>query len=71
MDIRMPGLNGIEVTRKLHAGMPDSTPPIIAITAHAMPDEQKTFIDAGMDACITKPILDYQLFELLNKWTKK
>ncbi|VAW60754.1 BarA sensory histidine kinase (= VarS = GacS), partial [hydrothermal vent metagenome] len=68
MDIRMPGLNGLEVTRRLRAAMPENTTPIIAITAHAMPDEQKTFIDAGMDACLTKPILDYQLFDLLDKW---
>ncbi len=69
MDIRMPGLNGIEVTKKLRSSIPANATPVIAITAHALPDEQKTFIDAGMDACITKPILDYQLFELLDKWT--
>jgi len=68
MDIRMPGLNGIEVTRSLRTDMPDNKTPIIALTAHALPNEQQTFIDAGMDSCITKPILEYQLFELLDKW---
>ncbi len=68
MDIRMPGLNGIEVTKKIRASKPNNTTPIIAITAHALPDEQKTFIDAGMDACLTKPVLDYQLFDLLDQW---
>ncbi|HED35792.1 MAG TPA: response regulator [Gammaproteobacteria bacterium] len=68
MDIRMPGLNGIEVTKKIRSSMPNNTTPIIAITAHALPDEQRTFIDAGMDACLTKPVLDYQLFDLLDKW---
>jgi len=68
MDIRMPGLNGIEVTRTLRTDMPENKTPIIALTAHALPDEQQTFINAGMDACITKPILEYQLFELLDKW---
>ncbi|VAW70702.1 BarA sensory histidine kinase (= VarS = GacS) [hydrothermal vent metagenome] len=68
MDIRMPGLNGIEVTKKLRASKPESNTPIIAITAHALADEQKTFIEAGMDACLTKPILDYQLFDLLDQW---
>jgi len=68
MDIRMPGLNGIEVTRTLRTDMPENKTPIIALTAHALPDEQQTFIEAGMDACITKPILEYQLFELLDKW---
>jgi len=68
MDIRMPGLNGIEVTKDLRTNHPDITTPIIALTAHALPNEQKAFIDAGMDACITKPILEYQLFELLDEW---
>ncbi len=68
MDIRMPGLNGIEVTKALRADQPDNKTPIVALTAHALPDEQQTFINAGMDACITKPILEYQLFELLDKW---
>lgn len=68
MDIRMPGLNGIEVTRSLRTDMPDNKTPIVALTAHALPNEQQTFIDAGMDSCITKPILEYQLFELLDKW---
>ncbi len=68
MDIRMPGLNGIEVTKSLRAEQPDNKTPIVALTAHALPNEQQTFIDAGMDACITKPILEHQLFELLDKW---
>ena len=68
MDIRMPGLNGIEVTEKLRAENDDIYTPIIALTAHALPHEQKTFLDAGMDTCITKPVLDYQLFKLLDQW---
>jgi len=68
MDIRMPVLNGIEVTKKLRADKPDDNIPIIALTAHALPDEQQTFIDAGMDACLTKPILEYQLLELMDEW---
>ena len=67
MDIRMPGLNGIEVTEKLRAEQNKHTP-IIALTAHALPHEQKTFLDAGMDACLTKPVLDHQLFELIDRW---
>jgi len=68
MDIRMPELNGIEVTEKLRAKKTSNQTPIIALTAHALPHEQKTFLDAGMDDCITKPVLDHQLFELIDKW---
>ena len=68
MDIRMPGLNGIEVTQLLRSRMPGNKTPVIALTAHALPNEQQSFIDAGMDDCITKPIMDYQLFNLLDTW---
>ena len=67
MDIRMPGLNGIEVTEKIREKT-DIRTPIIALTAHVLPHEQKTFIGAGMDACITKPVLNQQLFEIIDKW---
>jgi CheY-like chemotaxis protein len=68
MDIRMPELNGIEVTEVLRSRRGVKHTPIIALTAHALPHEHKTFIDAGMDTCITKPVLDHQLFELIDQW---
>lgn len=68
MDIRMPELNGIEVTEKLRAEQRDCHTPIVALTAHALPHEQQMFIDAGMDSCITKPVLEHQLFELMDQW---
>ena len=71
MDIRMPELNGIEVTEQLREDQCNKDTPIIALTAHALPHEQKSFLNAGMDACLTKPILDHQLFELIDKWVIK
>jgi len=68
MDIRMPELNGIEVTKKIRAEKTDTHTPIIALTAHALPHEQEVFLEAGMDACISKPVLDHQLFQLIDKW---
>ena len=68
MDIRMPELNGIEVTKKFREEEADTHTPIIALTAHALPHEQEIFLDAGMDACISKPILDHQLFQLIDEW---
>ena len=68
MDIRMPELDGIEVTKELRAVKTNKYTPIIALTAHALPHEREAFIQAGMDACITKPVLDQQLFEIIDKW---
>lgn len=69
MDIRMPGMNGVDVTEKLRASEQGKRhTPVIALTAHALPHEQEAFMEAGMDACITKPILDHQLFALIDEW---
>jgi CheY-like chemotaxis protein len=55
-DIRLPGMDGLEMTRRLKADPETTDIAIIAITALAMKgDEQKAF-DAGCDAYITKPI---------------
>jgi PAS domain S-box-containing protein len=54
MDIQLPGMNGNEATleiRKLRGNIP-----VIAQTAHAMPEDKKKSLDAGCDDYITKPI---------------
>ncbi|MFW5833304.1 MAG: response regulator [Pseudomonadota bacterium] len=57
MDIQMPGLSGLEATeaiRRLEGAA--GRVPIIAVTANAMPNTVGACLDAGMDACLTKPI---------------
>ena len=57
MDISMPQVDGIEATRRIRAledGRGDL--PIVAITAHALPGDSEVFLQAGMDAYLTKPI---------------
>ena len=71
MDIRMPGMSGMEVTEKIRAtdGYNQQTP-IIALTAHALEHEKNDFIKAGMDDCITKPVSEEKLISSLNQWLK-
>ena len=45
----------------------DTHIPIIALTAHAMTGDQKRFLDAGMDAYLTKPLKPDKLIEALNE----
>jgi len=56
MDIQLPKLNGLEVTRKLRQSPEFSHIPIIAITAYAMKGDEQKAIDAGCDAYLSKPI---------------
>ncbi|HQE54219.1 response regulator, partial [Tenuifilum sp.] len=54
MDIKMPKLNGLEVTKQIKSKNPHTK--IIAETAFAMVDDEKKAIEVGCDAYITKPI---------------
>ena len=57
MDISMPRMDGMEAARRIRAGGGTSAEArILALTAHALPDEQKAFRQAGMEATLTKPI---------------
>lgn len=78
MDVKMPGLNGLEATRKIREGSCGETLQnitVVALTAHATQDYRERFIEAGMDDCVTKPIdveeLYRVLFEVAEKKTAK
>ncbi len=66
MDIKLPGINGLEVTRRIHAVNPEL--PIIAQTAYAMEEEREKALQSGCNEVITKPIDIDRLFELLGKY---
>ncbi|MFC1918869.1 response regulator [Chloroflexota bacterium] len=56
MDIQLPGMNGLEVTRKLRETPAFTNTPIIAITAYAMKGDRDKVIESGCDAYLSKPI---------------
>ena len=57
MDIRLPGISGLEVTRLLKQDDQTKTIPIIAITALASPEYEKKGWESGCDAYVLKPII--------------
>jgi two-component system, cell cycle response regulator DivK len=62
MDIRLPDICGLDVTRLLKQDDQTKAIPIIAVTAFAMPGDEKRALESGCDAYITKPInLDHLL----------
>jgi len=56
MDIQLPKLSGLEVTKKLRETPAFSHIPVIAITAYAMKGDKEGVIEAGCDAYVSKPI---------------
>ena len=56
MDIQLPGMDGLELTRRLKADPATCGIVIIAITAYARKGDEQKALDAGCDGYITKPI---------------
>ena len=66
MDIMMPELDGIETTKRIRALQgPASRVPIVALTAKAMKGDRETYLAAGMDSYVSKPIRGRELFAAL------
>ncbi len=56
MDIQLPGMDGLELTRRLKADIKTRHIVIVALTAYAMKGDEERARDAGCDGYITKPI---------------
>jgi two-component system cell cycle response regulator DivK len=56
MDIQLPGIDGLELVRRLRADVTSQHLLIIAVTAYAMKGDQERALAAGCDGYITKPI---------------
>jgi len=71
MDENMPNMSGIEATQKIleieKENNLDHTP-IVALTANAISGDEKRFLDAGMDAYLSKPIDREKMHEIFEKY---
>jgi two-component system sensor histidine kinase RpfC len=67
LDLHMPVMGGVEAA-KLSRFMSPGSPrmPIVALTADATPEARAECEEAGMDACLTKPIDTRKLFDLFE-----
>ncbi|MCF8335442.1 MAG: PAS domain S-box protein [Bacteroidales bacterium] len=64
VDIKLPDIDGLDVTRKIRASTHNNDVPVIAQTAYALSGDAQKSIDAGCDDYISKPI---DTKELLGK----
>lgn len=73
MDGQMPRMDGFSATRIIREreAAHGVRTPIIAITGYAVSGDEKRFLEAGMDAYISKPIDESKLMELLRKFCSK
>jgi CheY-like chemotaxis protein len=69
MDIQMPVMDGVTATRQIRSlNHPAQSVPIIAMTASVLPQQVRSFFDAGMNGHIGKPFKREELFSAIERW---
>jgi signal transduction histidine kinase/CheY-like chemotaxis protein/HPt (histidine-containing phosphotransfer) domain-containing protein len=72
MDVQMPTMDGMEATRQIRALLGKTGAiPIIALTAHAFPEDRERFLAAGMNAYVSKPFIPKELYALLQRFARR
>jgi signal transduction histidine kinase/CheY-like chemotaxis protein/HPt (histidine-containing phosphotransfer) domain-containing protein len=57
MDIQMPGMDGMEATRRIRAELPrERQPRIVAMTANVLSEQREACVAAGMEDFVQKPV---------------
>jgi signal transduction histidine kinase/ActR/RegA family two-component response regulator len=68
MDVWMPVVDGVQVTRRIRAKGPrERQPRIVGLTANADPDDHGAYLEAGMDECLVKPLRAAELRAVLER----
>ncbi|MEM9055847.1 MAG: ATP-binding protein [Pseudomonadota bacterium] len=68
MDCQMPGMDGLEATRRLRASGSATDVPIVALTANAMTGDRERCLEAGMSDYMSKPFRSDDLRQMLARW---
>ena len=68
LDIRLPGMNGLDAVRSLKLDVHTRDIPVVALTAQAMAGDEQTAFAAGFDGYITKPINTRTLSGEVRRW---
>jgi len=66
MDVSLPDMNGLDATRIIKKDDALKHIPVLALTAHAMANDERTCLEAGCDAYLTKPIDDELLLQRIS-----
>ena len=65
MDIAMAEMNGMDCLKRIRAIPEFKNVPAIAVTALAYPEDKRGCLEAGFQAVVVKPVLDFEEFRRL------
>ena len=68
MDLALPGMDGLTLTRKLRLDSRYSRLPIVAFSAFAFEGDNRNYLQAGCNGCISKPINTRTLADLVRSF---
>ena len=68
MDIKLPDLSGLDVTRLLKQDDQTKRIPIIAVTAFAMPGDERKALESGCDGYISKPVMIHSFLHTVQRF---
>jgi two-component system sensor histidine kinase BarA len=68
MDVQMPNMDGLQASRLIRKTNLNIGTPIIAVTAHALKEEQDRLLASGMDDYLPKPLDLAELIVLIRQW---
>jgi two-component system cell cycle response regulator DivK len=71
MDLGLPGMDGWEAARQIKSNGKTAQVPIIALTAHALPEDVFKARHAGCDAFETKPVVYQRLMKKIESLVKR
>nr|WP_260681602.1 hybrid sensor histidine kinase/response regulator [Aliiglaciecola sp. M165] len=68
MDVQMPNMDGLQASKLIRQTHLNLGTPIIAVTAHALKEEQERLMASGMDDYLPKPLDLSDLIEVIQRW---
>ncbi|MBN8543281.1 MAG: response regulator [Alphaproteobacteria bacterium] len=67
MDIQLPEISGLDITKKIKADAQIQHIPVVAVTAFAMKDDEEKIMQAGCEAYLSKPIAIDQFLATIRR----
>ena len=71
LDVRMPGMTGLQATGAIRALPGGAEVPIVALTAQAMKGDRERILAAGMDAYLSKPVQPNELISVVDQLLRR